>query len=108
MEIGYTNYTNLDACFSRPYECGDRLVRGYSGTIVTDRGERIEAIAERSSQSNLAGPADHPRRRAVGLLDCSRRAGGASHRRYVSRATRRTAASAMTAGIQWLYGSKRL
>ena len=47
MEIGYTNYTNLDACFSRPYQCGDRLVRGYSGTIVTDRGEPIEAIAER-------------------------------------------------------------
>ena len=47
MEIGYTNYTNLDACFARPYQCGDRLVRGYSGTIVTDRGEPIEAIAER-------------------------------------------------------------
>ena len=31
----------------RPYQCGDRLVRGYSATVVTDRGEPIEAIAER-------------------------------------------------------------
>lgn len=32
----YTNYTNLDARFSRHYVPGDRLVRGYTGTIDTD------------------------------------------------------------------------
>ena len=47
MVISYTNYTNLDVGFSRPYQCGDRLVRGYSATIVTNRGEPIEAVAER-------------------------------------------------------------
>lgn len=31
--MNYTLYTNLDASFSRPYERGDRLVKGYSGTV---------------------------------------------------------------------------
>ena len=47
MEIAYTNYTNVDARFARPYQLGDRLVRGYSGTIDIYGGERIEEIAER-------------------------------------------------------------
>jgi hypothetical protein len=29
----YTNYTNIDASFCRPYEPGDRLVKGWSGEI---------------------------------------------------------------------------
>jgi hypothetical protein len=29
----YTNYTNLDAGFWRPYETGDRLVKGWTGDI---------------------------------------------------------------------------
>ena len=32
--VAYTNYTNIDAGFMRPYERGDRLVRGWSGDIV--------------------------------------------------------------------------
>ena len=31
--ITYTNYTNLDARFGRPYEPGDRLVKGWTGEI---------------------------------------------------------------------------
>lgn len=29
----YTNWTNLDSHFVRPYQPGDRLVRGHTGTI---------------------------------------------------------------------------
>jgi hypothetical protein len=47
MEIAYTNYTNVDARFGRPDERGDRLVRGYSGTIDIHGGEPlVEEIAE--------------------------------------------------------------
>jgi hypothetical protein len=31
--MNYTNYTNLDARFSRTYEPGDRLVKGWSDRI---------------------------------------------------------------------------
>lgn len=31
--ISYTNYTNLDSHYDRPYEPGDRLVRGWTGEI---------------------------------------------------------------------------
>lgn len=31
--ITYTNYTNLDSHYDRPYEPGDRLVRGYEGVL---------------------------------------------------------------------------
>jgi hypothetical protein len=47
MEIAYTNFTNVDARFGRPYQPGDRLVRGYSGTIDVGGGEPVEEIAER-------------------------------------------------------------
>ena len=30
----YTNYTNLNARYSRGYKRGDRLVKGWEGTIV--------------------------------------------------------------------------
>jgi len=33
ITITYTNYTNIDASFCRTYEPGDRLVRGYTGSI---------------------------------------------------------------------------
>jgi hypothetical protein len=36
MELAYTNYTNVDTGFVRPYERGDRLVRGHAG-ISTSR-----------------------------------------------------------------------
>ena len=29
----YTNYTNLDSHYDRPYEPGDRLVRGWTGIV---------------------------------------------------------------------------
>src|SRR5262245_39242559 len=47
MELAYTNYTNVDAAYLRPYEHGDRLVGGYSGTIQVDPSESSTAIAER-------------------------------------------------------------
>ena len=31
--VTYTNYTNIDASYCRPYEPGDRLVKGYSGEV---------------------------------------------------------------------------
>jgi hypothetical protein len=40
VELAYTNYTNIDAGYLRPYESGDRLVRGYSGTIESTRPSR--------------------------------------------------------------------
>jgi len=42
--ITYTNYTNIDASFCRPYEPGDRLVRGWTGT--TDIHANLMACAE--------------------------------------------------------------
>ena len=39
--VAYTNYTNIDAGFFRPYEPGDRLVRGWTGTVEVARGHRI-------------------------------------------------------------------
>jgi hypothetical protein len=45
--LAYTNYTNVDASYLRPYERGDRLVRGYSGTIDVDPTEPPTVIAER-------------------------------------------------------------
>ena len=48
--IGYTNYTNLDSRYMRPYETGDRLVRGWSGELPTTVGattpERMQSLAE--------------------------------------------------------------
>jgi hypothetical protein len=32
--LTYTNYTNLDAGFWRPYEKGDRLVKGWEGDVA--------------------------------------------------------------------------
>jgi hypothetical protein len=46
-ELAYTNYTNVDAGFVRPYERGDRLVRGHVGTIEVESGDGVTAIAER-------------------------------------------------------------
>lgn len=34
--LTYTNYTNLDARFSRGYKRGDRLVKGWTGQITQD------------------------------------------------------------------------
>jgi hypothetical protein len=44
----YTNYTNIDACFLRPYQPGDRLVRGWSGEIPDsiDCKHAAEAVFE--------------------------------------------------------------
>jgi hypothetical protein len=47
MDLAYTNYTNVDAGYLRPYEPGDRLVRGCSGTIEVDPTDPPTAIAER-------------------------------------------------------------
>jgi hypothetical protein len=47
VQLAYTNHTNVDAGYLRPYEPGDRLVRGYSGTIDIDPTEPATAIAER-------------------------------------------------------------
>jgi hypothetical protein len=46
-ELAYANYTNVDAGFVRPYERGDRLVRGHVGTIDVEPGDSVTAIAER-------------------------------------------------------------
>ena len=32
----YTNFTNIDASFIRPYEPGDRLVQGWTGEVEID------------------------------------------------------------------------
>ena len=42
----YTNYTNLDSRFARPYEPGDRLVKGWEGDIAVHGNIRgtLEAI----------------------------------------------------------------
>jgi hypothetical protein len=45
--LTYTNYTNIDAGFMRPYEQGDRVVKGWTGSITVDDPTNVEAIAER-------------------------------------------------------------
>ena len=45
--MAYTNFSNVDARFGRPYERGDRLVRGHRGTIDVEGAEPIDAIADR-------------------------------------------------------------
>ena len=47
MELAYTSYTNVDAGFLRPYERGDRLVRGYTGVVDVDEADDVGAVAER-------------------------------------------------------------
>lgn len=47
VRVAYTNYTNVDARFARPDQPGDRLARGYSGTIDVRGGEPVEDIPER-------------------------------------------------------------
>jgi hypothetical protein len=49
----YTNYTNLDAGFWRPYEPGDRLVKGFTGDIEFPRGvAALEAIFVRHNRDD--------------------------------------------------------
>ena len=43
MEVEYTAFTNVDARFGRPYQVGDRLVRGYAGRVEVEASERREA-----------------------------------------------------------------
>jgi hypothetical protein len=45
MWLGYVNYTNVDAGFARPYEPGDRLVRGFAGEVYGDPAD-LAAAAE--------------------------------------------------------------
>ena len=49
IEVAYTNYTNLDAGYARPYKPGDRLVSGHRGHIDIDRLDQLDlhAIAGR-------------------------------------------------------------
>jgi hypothetical protein len=47
QQLAYTIYSNVDAGYVRPYERGDRLVRGYSGTIDVDLTEQVTGVAER-------------------------------------------------------------
>lgn len=42
----YINWTNLDAGFRRPYQPGDRLVRGWQGEIAADP-DALEPAADR-------------------------------------------------------------
>jgi hypothetical protein len=44
-QLGYVTYTNVDGGFVRPYEHGDRLVRGYPGEIDVDPAD-LAAAAE--------------------------------------------------------------
>ena len=46
LRLKYTNWTNLDAEFNRPYERGDRLVRGWSGELVVAAGPPLVELAE--------------------------------------------------------------
>ena len=46
MEVQYTNYTNVDARYVDVYEPGNRLVKGYSGTIEVDDPTNLHRIAE--------------------------------------------------------------
>jgi len=43
--LTYTNYTNLDAGYWRPYEPGDRLVKGWTGDV--------EVVAELTATQTL-------------------------------------------------------
>jgi hypothetical protein len=44
--LTYTNYTNIDASFCRPYEPGDRLVKGWSGEVEANGGTDFDALVE--------------------------------------------------------------
>lgn len=44
--ITYTNYTNIDASYCRPYEPGDRLVQGWMGEVSGAEGVDLHHIAE--------------------------------------------------------------
>ena len=44
--LTYTNYTNLDARYDRPYEPGDRLVKGWSGPIEPGLVETFDDLVE--------------------------------------------------------------
>lgn len=43
---GYINYTNLDSRFAHPYQAGDRLVRGWNGTLDDDSAP-VAVVLER-------------------------------------------------------------
>jgi hypothetical protein len=45
-EIVYTNYTNMDSLFMKPYEPGHRLVKGWCGTITVDDITNVDAVAD--------------------------------------------------------------
>jgi hypothetical protein len=43
----YINWTNLDAGFRRPYEPGDRMVRGWAGDIdLVKTADSLETVAD--------------------------------------------------------------
>lgn len=44
--LTYTNYTNIDASYCRPYEPGDRLVKGWTGEIDPRFDCEIQETAE--------------------------------------------------------------
>jgi len=44
--LTYTNYTNIDASYCRPYEPGDRLVKGWSGEIEVGLVPSFDDIVE--------------------------------------------------------------
>lgn len=50
----YTNYTNMDSRFSRPYEPGDRLVRGWSGEVDwhPSVNQMLEVLYERHNRDD--------------------------------------------------------
>jgi hypothetical protein len=55
IPMGYTLYTNIDARFMRPYQPGDRLVRGYIGTMpdsATDPARFAEAVYARHNRDD--------------------------------------------------------
>ena len=53
-QLTYINYTNIDASFCRPYEPGDRLVKGWTGNLPScfeprtdiDTVEVMQRVAE--------------------------------------------------------------
>lgn len=46
MTARYTNYSNLDASFMRPYEPGDRLVKGWTGETDLAFPHEMRALEE--------------------------------------------------------------
>ena len=42
--VAYSNFTNVDARFGRPYQPGDRLVLGHRGQIVTECREPVNEV----------------------------------------------------------------